>query len=214
MRGAESRSMNGDVVYVVDDDASVRRALSMLLQTVGLDVETFPSAQAFLAHAMPDRPACLVLDIRLRGTSGLDLQAELKAAGRDLPIIFITGHGDVPTTVRAMKSGAVDFLEKPFNDQQLLDCIQRALVRTRELRTQQSERAKVQQRLDTLSSRERQVLMLVVTGMLNKQIAGELDIAEKTVKVHRGQVMRKMSAGSVVDLLRMVETVGLLPARR
>jgi FixJ family two-component response regulator len=214
MRGAESRPMNGDVVYVVDDDASVRRALSMLLQTVGLDVETFPSAQAFLAHAMPDRPACLVLDIRLRGTSGLDLQAELKAAGRDLPIIFITGHGDVPTTVRAMKSGAVDFLEKPFNDQQLLDCIQRALVRTRELRTQQSERAKVQQRLDTLSSRERQVLMLVVTGMLNKQIAGELDIAEKTVKVHRGQVMRKMSAGSVVDLLRMVETVGLLPARR
>ena len=206
--------MNGDVVYVVDDDSSVRRALSSLLQTVGLDVETFPSAQAFLAQAMPDRPACLVLDIRLRGSSGLDLQAALKEAGRDIPIIFITGHGDVPTTVRAMKSGAVDFLEKPFNDQELLDCVQRALVRTRELRVHQTERAKIQQRLDTLSSRERQVLMLVVTGMLNKQIAGELDIAEKTVKVHRGQVMRKMSAGSVVELLRMVEALGLLPARR
>ena len=206
--------MNGDVVYVVDDDSSVRRALSLLLQTVGLDVETFPSAQAFLAHAMPDRPPCLVLDIRLRGTSGLDLQVALKEAGRDIPIIFITGHGDVPTTVRAMKSGAVDFLEKPFNDQELLDCVQRALVRTRELRVHQTERAKIQQRLDTLSSRERQVLMLVVTGMLNKQIAGELDIAEKTVKVHRGQVMRKMSAGSVVELLRMVEALGLLPARR
>jgi FixJ family two-component response regulator len=206
--------MNGDVVYVVDDDSSVRRALSLLLQTVGLDVETFPSAQAFLAQATPDRPACLVLDIRLRGSSGLDLQAALKEAGRDIPIIFITGHGDVPTTVRAMKSGAVDFLEKPFNDQELLDCVQRALVRTRELRVHQTERAKIQQRLDTLSSRERQVLMLVVTGMLNKQIAGELDIAEKTVKVHRGQVMRKMSAGSVVELLRMVEALGLLPARR
>ena len=206
--------MNGDVVYVVDDDSSVRRALSLLLQTVGLDVETFPSAQAFLAHAMPDRPACLVLDIRLRGTSGLDLQVALKEAGRDIPIIFITGHGDVPTTVRAMKGGAVDFLEKPFNDQQLLDCVDRALVRTRELRARQGERAKIQQRLDSLSSRERQVLMLVVTGMLNKQIAGELDIAEKTVKVHRGQVMRKMSAGSVVELLRMVEALGLLPARR
>jgi FixJ family two-component response regulator len=214
MRGAEHRPMNGDVVYVVDDDSSVRRALSALLQTVGLDVETFPSAQAFLAHTMPDRPACLVLDIRLRGTSGLDLQSALKDAGRDIPIIFITGHGDVPTTVRAMKGGAVDFLEKPFNDQQLLDCIERALVRTRELRAHQTERAKIQQRVDTLSSRERQVLMLVVTGMLNKQIAGELDIAEKTVKVHRGQVMRKMSAGSVVDLLRMVEAVGLLAARR
>lgn len=206
--------MNGDVVYVVDDDSSVRRALSSLLQTVGLDVETFPSAQAFLAQATPDRPACLVLDIRLRGSSGLDLQAALKEAGRDIPIIFITGHGDVPTTVRAMKSGAVDFLEKPFNDQELLDCVQRALVRTRELRVHQTERAKIQQRLDTLSSRERQVLMLVVTGMLNKQIAGELDIAEKTVKVHRGQVMRKMSAGSVVELLRMVEALDLLPARR
>ena len=206
--------MNGDVVYVVDDDSSVRRALSLLLQTVGLDVETFPSAQAFLAQATPDRPACLVLDIRLRGSSGLDLQAALKEAGRDIPIIFITGHGDVPTTVRAMKSGAVDFLEKPFNDQELLDCVQRALVRTRELRVHQTERAKIQQRLDTLSSRERQVLMLVVTGMLNKQIAGELDIAEKTVKVHRGQVMRKMSAGSVVELLRMVEALDLLPARR
>ena len=206
--------MNGDVVYVVDDDSSVRRALSLLLQTVGLDVETFPSAQAFLAHAMADRPACLVLDMRLRGSSGLDLQAALKEAGRDIPIIFITGHGDVPTTVRAMKSGAVDFLEKPFNDQELLDCVQRALERTRELRVHQTERAKIQQRLDTLSSRERQVLMLVVTGMLNKQIAGELDIAEKTVKVHRGQVMRKMSAGSVVELLRMVEALGLLPARR
>jgi FixJ family two-component response regulator len=206
--------MNGEVVYVVDDDSSVRRALSALFQTVGLDVETFPSAQAFLAHEMPDRPACLVLDMRLRGTSGLDLQTALKEAGRDIPIIFITGHGDVPTTVRAMKGGAVDFLEKPFNDQQLLDSVDRALVRTRELRARQGERAKIQQHLDTLSSRERQVLMLVVTGMLNKQIAGELDIAEKTVKVHRGQVMRKMSAGSVVELLRMVEALGLLPARR
>ena len=207
---AESDTMNGSIVYVVDDEESVCRALARLIRSVGLGVETFRSAKAFLEYSAPDRPACLVLDVRLSGPSGLDLQAMLREAGRALPIVFITGHGDVPTSVRAMKGGAVDFLQKPFNDQELLDCIQRALARSREERADHAERTELQRRLATLTPREREVLALVVTGKLNKQIAGDLGIAEKTIKVHRGRVMEKMQASSVAALVRMAEKLSPL----
>jgi len=197
--------MDEAVVYVVDDDASVRRALSRLIHSVGLEVMTFPSAQAFLAFTPPDRPACLVLDVRLPGPSGLDLQAALTQADRSVPIVFITGHGNVPTSVRAMKGGAVDFLQKPFNDQELLDCVQRALRRSGEERAERAERSELERRVGSLTPREREVLMLVVAGMLNKQIADKLGIAEKTIKVHRGRVMEKMQADSIADLVRMSE---------
>jgi FixJ family two-component response regulator len=199
------------VVYVVDDDESVCRALARLFRLVGLSVETFRSAKVFLEHPAPDRPACLILDVRLPGPSGLDLQQALRHAGRDLPIVFITGHGDVPSTVRAMKGGAVDFLQKPFNDQELLDCVQNALTRCRAQRAQRAERDEIQGRLATLTPREREVLFQVVTGKLNKQIAGDLGIAEKTIKVHRGRVMQKMQANSVAELVRMVEKLGASP---
>jgi FixJ family two-component response regulator len=202
-------AMDDAIVYVVDDDSSVCRAIARLIRSVGLAAQTFPSAKAFLEHALPDRPACLVLDLRLPGPSGLDLQEALSEAGRDVPIVFITGHGDVPTSVRAMKGGAVDFLQKPFNDQELLSCVQLGLTRSREQRTERTERAQLQTRIDALTPRERQVLLHVVTGKLNKQIAGELGIAEKTIKVHRGRVMQKMQAASVADLVRMVEKLGL-----
>jgi FixJ family two-component response regulator len=201
----EHDSMTGAVVYVVDDDPSVCRALARLVRSVGLPVETFPSAAAFLDHPAPDRPACLVLDIRLPGPSGLDLQSALTQARRDIPIIFITGHGDVPTSVRAMKGGAVDFLQKPFNDQDLLDCIHHAISMARQRVAERAERAAVQSRFATLTPREREVLALVVTGRLNKQIADNLGAAEKTVKVHRGRVMEKMQARSVADLVRMAQ---------
>jgi len=201
--------MNDAIVYVVDDDESVCRALARLFRSVGMVVETFRSAKAFLESPVADRPACLILDIRLPGPSGLDLQEALHHAGREVPIVFITGHGDVPTTVRAMKGGALDFLQKPFNDQDLLDCVQRALARSRDHRAERADRAELQARLDTLTPREREVLLQVVTGKLNKQIAGDLGIAEKTIKVHRGRVMQKMRAGSVADLVRMVEKLGL-----
>jgi FixJ family two-component response regulator len=200
---------NDAIVYVVDDDLSVCRALARLFRTVGLSAETFPSAKAFLDHSIPMRPVCLVLDIRLPGPSGLDLQEALARAGRDVPIVFITGHGDVPTTVRAMKGGAIDFLQKPFNDQDLLDCVQRALSHSRASLAERVERTELQGRLDTLTPREREVMLQVITGKLNKQIAGDLGIAEKTIKVHRGRVMQKMRAGSVADLVRMVEKLGL-----
>ncbi|HUM18392.1 MAG TPA: response regulator transcription factor [Candidatus Nitrosotalea sp.] len=205
--------MDEAVVYVVDDDASVRRALSRLIRSVGLEAVTFPSAQAFLAFTPADRPACLVLDVRLPGPSGLDLQSALSGAGRDVPIVFITGHGTVPTSVRAMKGGAVDFLQKPFNDQELLDCIQRALRRSGEERADRAERAELERRVGSLTPREREVLVLVVAGMLNKQIADKLGIAEKTIKVHRGRVMEKMQAGSVADLVRMSEKLAPQPIR-
>ena len=203
-------AMSGSIVYVVDDEESVCRALARLIRSVGLDVETFRSAKAFLEYNTPDRPSCLVLDVRLSGPSGLDLQATLREAGRTLPIVFITGHGDVPTSVRAMKGGAIAFLQKPFNDQELLDCIQRALARSREERVERAERAELQRRLATLTPREREVLALVVTGKLNKQIAGDLGIAEKTIKVHRGRVMEKMQASSVAALVRMAEKLSPL----
>src|SRR5437667_274 len=181
------------------------RVLARLIRSVGITAETFRSAKAFLDYPPVDRPACLVLDIRLPGPSGLDVQEALSQAGRDLPIIFITGHGTVPTTVRAMKGGALDFLQKPFNDQELLDCVQRALARSRQRLVERAERTKLQGRLDTLTPREREVLMQVITGKLNKQIASDLGIAEKTIKVHRGRVIQKMQASSVADLVRMVE---------
>jgi len=205
--------MDEAVVYVVDDDASVRRALSRLIHSVGLEVMTFPSAQAFLAFTPPDRPACLVLDVRLPGPSGLDLQAALTQANRSVPIVFITGHGNVPTSVRAMKGGAVDFLQKPFNDQELLDCVQRALRRSGEERAERAERSELERRVGSLTPREREVLMLVVAGMLNKQIADKLGIAEKTIKVHRGRVMEKMQADSIADLVRMSEKLAPQPMR-
>jgi FixJ family two-component response regulator len=195
-------------VYVVDDDASICRALARLLRSAGFAVQTFPSAKAFLDWSAPDRPACLVLDIRMPGPSGLDLQSALREADRLLPIVFITGHGDVATSVRAMKAGAVDFLQKPFDDQELLACVQRALETSRAQRAERAERAMLGQRVACLTPREREVLRLVVTGMLNKQIADTLDIAEKTVKVHRGRVMEKMRAGSVADLVRMTAKLG------
>lgn len=206
-------TMKQAVVYVVDDDESVCRALSRLFRSVGLEAQTFPSARAFLEYPAPDRPACLVLDVRLPGPSGLDLQSELSRARREVPIVFITGHGSVPTSVRAMKGGAVDFLQKPFNEQELLDSVQHALQRSREQRADGAERAEVGRRLETLTPREREVLALVVAGMLNKQIADRLGSAEKTVKVHRGRVMDKMRAGSVADLVRMTEKLVQRTAR-
>jgi FixJ family two-component response regulator len=196
---------DGPIVYVVDDDASFRKAVSRLLRTAGLEVEALASAQEFLEHPMADRPSCLVLDVRMPGPSGMDLQAALEETRRDIPIVFMTGHGDVSTSVRAMKGGAVDFLEKPFRAPELLACVQRGLARSEQSREERAERAAIERRFATLTSRERDVLWLVVTGLLNKQIAGELGIAEKTVKIHRGQVMQKMAAGSVAELVLMAQ---------
>jgi FixJ family two-component response regulator len=200
---------DGPIVYVVDDDPSFRKAVSRLLRTAGLEVETLASAQEFLDHPMVDRPSCLVLDVRMPGPSGIDLQAALREARRDLPIVFMTGQGDVSTSVRAMKGGAVDFLEKPFRAAELLACVQRGLARSRQSRVERAERTTVERRFATLTPREQDVLRLVVTGLLNKQIAGELGIAEKTVKIHRGQVMQKMEAGSVAELVPMAQKLGL-----
>ena len=197
------------LVFVVDDDISVRRALGVLIRSIGLESEAFPSAQAFLDHPLPDRPCCLVLDLRLPGPSGLDLQLALLKRSRTIPIIFISGHGDVPITARAMKGGAIDFLSKPFNDQDLLDAVQRALAKDRLARVEAAERAVIERHVATLTPRERQVMLLVVRGLLNKQIAGELGAAEKTIKIHRGRMMQKMEAGSVAELVRMTEKVGL-----
>jgi len=196
------------IVYVVDDDPSFRKAVSRLLRTAGFEVEALASAEEFLKHPMVDRPACLVLDVRMPGPSGIDLQAALQETGRDVPIVFMTGHGDVSTSVRAMKGGAVDFLEKPFRAPELLACVQRGLARSRQSRVERAERIEIERRYATLTSRERDVLRLVVTGLLNKQIADNLGIAEKTVKIHRGHVIQKMKAGSVAELVRMAQRLG------
>jgi len=193
------------IVFVVDDDPSIREAIKSLLSLEGLRVETFGTAQEFLRAERPDLPGCVVLDVELPGLSGLDLQRELAAHGIKLPIIFITGYGDIPMSVRAMKAGATEFLTKPFRDQDLLDAIHQALERDRVARQHSSEIAELRKRFDALTSREREVMSLVVAGWLNKQIGFELKISEITVKIHRGRVMSKMGAQSLAELVRMTE---------
>jgi FixJ family two-component response regulator len=201
------------IVFVVDDDPTMRRSLENLMRSVGLRTEAFASAQDFLRRRPPDGPACLVLDVRLPGPSGLDLQTRMAETGLEIPIVFITGHGDVPMSVRAMKAGAVEFLTKPFRDQDLLDAIHQALERDREARAQREEVAVLRRRFASLTPREREVMTHVVAGLLNKQIAGEVGASETTVKIHRHQVMEKMGAGSLAALVRMADRLGV-PARK
>jgi FixJ family two-component response regulator len=201
------------VVFVVDDDSSVREAIGSLIRLAGLRVETFETAQEFLRSKRLDVPGCMVLDVELPGLSGLDLQRELVAHGIKLPIIFITGYGDIPMSVRAMKAGALEFLTKPFRDQDLLDAIQQALERDRAARHHSREIAELRERFDALTSREREVMNLVVAGWLNKQIGFELGISEITVKIHRGRVMNKMGAQSLAELVRMTERLELPTAK-
>ena len=200
------------IVFVVEDDSSMREALTDLISSVGLLVEPLKSAREFLERKRPDVPACLVLDVRLPGLSGLDLQRELVRTEAPIPIIFISGHGDIPMSVRAIKEGAVDFLAKPFRDQDLLDAMQHALEIDRAARRERTMVAEVRRRYESLTKREGEVMRLVVSGLLNKQIAGELGSSEVTVKMHRGQVMRKMKAQSIVQLIRMAEKVGITSA--
>jgi FixJ family two-component response regulator len=205
MRAHES----APIVFVVDDDESVREALASLVRSADMRVEVFASAQAFLMRPPVDAPSCLVLDVRLQGASGLDLQRRLTEVNTEIPIVFITGYGDVPTSVTAMKAGAIEFLLKPLADVDVLEAISRAIARHRATRERQAEIADLQSRYDSLSAREREVMQEVVKGLLNKQIAAEFGISEITIKVHRGQVMRKMMAGSLADLVRQAEKLGI-----
>jgi RNA polymerase sigma factor (sigma-70 family) len=200
-------TVSGTTVFVVDDDASVRKALARLVQSAGYQVTVFESAEQFLNDSSHDRGACLVLDVRMPGLDGMELQKQLDARGITIPIIFITGHGDIPMSVRAMKAGAIDFLAKPFEDHILLDAIQSAISRHDETKKAKAEIDEIQSRIGKLTPREREVMSLVITGMLNKQIAYKLNISEKTIKVHRARVMEKMQAGSVAELVRLAEKV-------
>nr|WP_249794966.1 response regulator transcription factor [Bradyrhizobium sp. Oc8] len=202
---------NQPVVFIVDDDVSMRRALTNLFESVGLKVEAFGSASQLLQAKPPEVPSCLVLDIRLPGASGLDLQSDLAKANIHTPIIFITGHADIPMTVRAMKGGAIDFLTKPVRDQDILDAVQAAIERDRKHRDLNRTVSTVRSRFESLSSRERDVLSLVTSGLMNKQVAAQLGLAEITVKIYRGQIMRKMGAKSLADLVRMSEALGIRP---
>jgi FixJ family two-component response regulator len=198
-----------NVVFVIDDDASLRESLSSLLRSIGLHVELFDSAAQFLKSKRPDVPSCLVLDVRLPGLSGLDFQAELIKNDIRVPIIFITGHGDIPMSVRAMKAGAIEFLTKPLREQDLLDAVQAGLDRDRARRQSDKTVTEIRSKYDSLTAREQEVIGYVASGLMNKQIAGEIGISEITVKVHRGNLMRKMGAKSLADLVRMVDTLGI-----
>jgi FixJ family two-component response regulator len=203
------RAESQPIVLVIDDDESLREALSSLFRSVGLQVKTFASAGEFLQFKLPDAATCLVLDVRLPGVSGLDFQSDLAKAHIDIPIVFMTGHGDIPMTVRAMKAGAVEFLPKPFRDQDMLDAVQVGLERDRNRRKSAGDTAKLKASFDTLTGREQEIMGWVTAGLMNKQIAGELGVSEITVKVHRGNVMRKMGAKSLAELVRMADALGV-----
>jgi FixJ family two-component response regulator len=205
----DSAAAPGRVVFIIDDDVAMRETLGSLFRSVGLRVELFGSAREFAQIKMPDAASCLVLDIRLPGVSGLDFQAELAEAGIRVPIIFMTGHGDIPMSVQAMKAGAIDFLTKPFRDQEMLDAVVRALERDQKRRDSEKAVAEIRVRLDSLTSREREVMAFVVEGLMNKQIAAKLGVSEITVKVHRVNMMRKMKARSVVDLVGVADSLGI-----
>lgn len=201
------------IVFVIDDDLSMRAAIKRLLGTVGLSVETFGSGLEFIESKLPDVPSCVILDVRLPGRSGLDLQREMAERGIQIPVIFITGHGDIPMSVQAMKAGAVEFLTKPFRDQDLIDAVGQAIEGDRAARSQRAETAELRVHYDSLTLREREVMTLVVAGLLNKQIAGDLGTSEKTVKTHRSRAMKKMQADSLAELVHMADKLGINPPK-
>jgi FixJ family two-component response regulator len=208
-----ARAEQQPVVFVIDDDAGLREALSSLFRSVGLQVKTYAAASEFLHSKPPDGPSCMVLDVRLPGLSGLDFQTELAKANIRIPIIFMTGHGDIPMTVRAMKAGAVEFLPKPFRDQDMLDAVQASLELDRDRRKHAADISKLRVAFESLTPREQEIMGLVTTGLMNKQIAGKIGVGEVTVKLHRGNVMRKMEAKSLAELVRMADALGIRGGR-